>query len=192
MSKLEEAYIFWLYDYTIPFYKNLFQPFGGTAMCVVDDSQLVTYEHSPSVLAIRDITTVSSYLTGGSRHSEYAVEVSQRNGKGLALYPRNPLDPANRLKARSEADALVEVIEALRQGIKPRLEVNPYRRELAQRGNKSEITQHAWDARTSPWVFYRLHQSPVQVRRVLLWILGTFLAIVVCLVLLIWLTGMRS
>jgi hypothetical protein len=97
-----------------------------------------------------------NYLVQNPNHS---VELILKNGR-LILSPVNPFEPRPVLNVNhNEVSAMVGVIEALRLNMEPRIDPNPYLRQLGTKNRlkRFRALDQKWDAHTSPWNYYNLY-----------------------------------
>jgi hypothetical protein len=88
-----------------------------------------------------------------------SVELILKNGR-LILSPVNPFEPRPVLNVNhNEVSAMISVIEALRLNLVPRIDPNPYIRQLRTKNRlkRFRVLDQKWDAHTSPWTYYKLY-----------------------------------
>lgn len=142
-------------------------------------------------------------ISPGGQYSNQSVEILLIDRK-ISLSPVTPFDPKTILIGnRAEAYALRNTIDALRSGIDPQIEGNPYLRQLAEKADvkwssesarlmENELTKleklnQNWDAHVSPWAYSDLYGTKFLylktlakiVTMVLLWTVIAVLAILI-------------
>jgi hypothetical protein len=94
-----------------------------------------------------------NYIAQNPNHS---VELALKNGT-VILSPVNPFEPRPVLNVNhNEVSAMISVIESFRLNMDPRVDANPYARQLKTKDRLRRfrnLTQ-TWDAHTSPWTYH--------------------------------------
>lgn len=62
MSELSNLYVFWLYDYSLPFYRLILKMFPHSTICEIGDETLIASKYKPSLVRIYDIRYVLNNL----------------------------------------------------------------------------------------------------------------------------------
>jgi hypothetical protein len=92
----------------------------------------------------------------GNRNHHVVLFLS---GERFLLGPVHPLDP-NGIQNfnHKETSAFIKVIEAFQANTNPKIETNPYLRQLAEKNNLKgfNIPDIKWDKHTSPWAYDEL------------------------------------
>lgn len=187
MTELSDDYVFWLYDFSAPMLRSILKGFPNPGTAQIGSYELVVNKYRIKKIMINEIKRVDYEFTGGSTTSYYEVTTWLNDGKGIALAPMNPLAPNVWLGAKFEAEAMVAVIEAFRQGKTPDLDPNPYHRELKRQGREDEISRRVWDPYVSPWVYYRQDHPRPSLSKILLLTVATILALAIGVALLVFL-----
>lgn len=92
----------------------------------------------------------------------YTLRISTAEQYSIVLVPTNPFEPSLLLHFNEhEAQAMVAVISAFKQGTTPTLSNNPYTRQLQQNDVPKYIREieEVWDEAISPWVYYRKYNK---------------------------------
>lgn len=151
-------YVFWL-DFWRK--KSGLWPKSGHFKCVItrEKIRILSIGNDPDKDLIIDISSIQRCRLGYTGNNNRHVVLSIGGG-GFLLGPVHPFDPRGiRNFNHSETSALLKVVEAFRSNTDPRLDPNPYLRQLTEKNNRDgfRVPDIKWDKHTSPWAYYDLY-----------------------------------
>jgi hypothetical protein len=155
-------YIFWLKSWSDRSSMSLFSPNRGQFKCSIDATKIgiIPVENNSHQELSIDISLIQKcklrYAAGNPNRSVELV----LNGRRIFLVPINPFEPKSVLYVNhNEANAMINVIDSFRSNMDPKVDPNPYVRQMTTKDSLKRFRQlnQSWDAHTSPWVYNDLY-----------------------------------
>ncbi len=155
-SRGDSEYIFWLNRWSDQ--PSLWSQVGHFK-CIItrDQINVIPTENSPGGdLNIHMSVIQKCKINYIVQNPNRSVELILKNGR-IILSPVNPFEPRPVLNVNhNEVSAMIGVIEAFRLNMDPRIDPNPYLRQLGTKNRlkRFRALDQKWDAHTSPWTYY--------------------------------------
>ena len=148
--------------------------------CVVNDRSIIyrTLNAPDQVIITLSSITICDVGKVPGNHRYFVRIESAQHGR-VYLFPANSFDPRFIFYLnKSEAEALSETINSFRVAQKPRLNSNPYYRQLDRKDTPTRVksVSENWDPNISPWVYFHKYEDSFELLKYFFsTLLGAFL-----------------
>lgn len=190
-------YIFWLNPW-----KNFPLPIkiidrDRVVRCIINNQEIIIEDgiaagKQPIYISLQAIREIGIEALNDVTFLISIVRIITKENKSVTLVPTNPFEPNLSFQSNgSEVRAMINVIQALKDGRIPDYDTNPYTREYANRNKDKSLiySEVDWNENVSPQIYFHQYQAGLDRKRKiteLVFKIFTLLFVMICTIYLLW------